>query len=144
MRVRNTRNIRGYLLFVDIRCKSHLILMKRIIISCLSLLSILLSCQSEVKFDKVKWQTQEDPAFPPSSRKAMLNDLLSSYKLDQMNKSQVLNLLGQPDYSSDSDIVYKVIEDYVTDIDPVYTKQLEIKLEPDQSVKAVEVNEWKK
>ena len=74
----------------------------------------------------------------------MLNDLLSSYKWNLLNKSQVLNLLGQPDYSSDSDIVYKVVEDYGTDIDPVYTKQLEVKLMPDQSVKAVEVNEWKK
>ena len=61
-----------------------------------------------------------------------------------MNKSQVVKLLGIPDNVDDSSIFYKVVEDYGSDIDPVYTKQLELTLKPDQSVREVKVNEWKK
>jgi hypothetical protein len=108
------------------------------------LLTVLFSCQSEVKFDKIKWRIQEDPAFPPSARKQMLNDLLTNYRLNQMNKSQIIDLLGTPDFSEDSLLLYRVEEDYGSDIDLVYTKQLEVKLKPDLSVMAVEVHEWKK
>lgn len=118
--------------------------MKHIATFYLLLLTALFSCQSEAKFDKIQWQIQEDPAFPPSARKQMLDDLLTNYKLDQMNRNQVVDLLGTPDFVGDSVLSYRVDEKYGSDIDPVYTRQLEVKLKPDQTVKAVEVREWKK
>ena len=74
----------------------------------------------------------------------MLKDLQSNYKLDGMSITQIVELLGEPDYNNDTLIVYKVDEKYGSDIDPVYTKTLEFKLGDDKKVKAVEVSEWKK
>ncbi len=111
----------------------------------LLLLSIIfLSCQSHEKFDKAKWQTRDDPAFPPQARKTMLKDLQSSYKLEGMSSSQIFELLGEPDYKNDSSITYIVEEKYGADIDPVYTKTLELRLSGDKKIEAVDVHEWKK
>jgi len=103
-----------------------------------------ISCQSQKKFDPIQWRTVEDPAFPPQSRKAMLKDLLDNYKLKSMSQSQVFNLLGEPDYSSDSAIIYKIVEDYGSDTDPVYTKTLDITLNKDKTVQSIDVQEWRK
>src|SRR4051812_34119195 len=105
---------------------------------------VLLSCQQQMKFDKVQWQLKDDPAFPPQSRKAMLKDLQSNYKLEGMRRSQIVELLGEPDHQDDSSITYKIEEKYGSDIDPVYTKTLEVKLNVDKKVKDVNVSEWKK
>jgi hypothetical protein len=105
---------------------------------------VFLSCQSQERFDKVKWQTREDPAFPPQSRKGMLKDLQSNYKLEGMSPSQITELLGEPDYKDDSSITYNIEEKYGSDIDPVYTKTLEVKLGNYNTVQAVDVREWKK
>jgi hypothetical protein len=105
---------------------------------------ILLSCQSQERFDKVKWQMRDDPAFPPRSRKAMLQDLTSNYKLEGMSSSQIVELLGEPDNKDDSSITYKIEEKYGSDIDPVYTKTLEIKLGKNETAQAINVREWKK
>lgn len=90
------------------------------------------------------WQTAEDPAFPPKSRNAMLKDLLANYRLAGMSEPQLIRLLGKPDYSSDSTLAYRIIEDYGSDIDPVYNKTLEISFNTGKTVKEVKVREWKK
>lgn len=100
------------------------------------------SCQSQ-NFDKVKWQTREDPAFPPSSREAMVNDLLSSNRLNDMKESQVIDLLGFPDYKDSSTLNYSIVVDYGFDIDPIYTKILRVYLDKDSSVRSVNIEEWK-
>lgn len=109
------------------------------------LLSIIfLSCESQVKFDKVKWQTKEDPAFPPQSRKSMLKDLQANHKLEGMSHSQIIELLGELDNHDDSSMAYKVEEKYGSDIDPIYTKTLVVRLSIGKTVKAIDVQEWKK
>jgi hypothetical protein len=105
------------------------------------LLSIVfLSCkpQPQVKFVKEKWQATDDPAAPPQSRKDMLKDLLSSYKLEGMSRSKIIELSGESDYKEDSSMAYKIEEEYGSDIDPVYTKTLQVRL-GDTIVKAVDV-----
>jgi len=104
----------------------------------------ILSCQTDVKFNKVKWQTKEDPAFPPHSRKAMLKYLQSNYKLIGQKRTQLIELLGEPDYADDSSVAYKIEEIFGSDIDPIYTKTLEIKLNQYEAVQAVDVRVWKK
>jgi hypothetical protein len=106
--------------------------------------TLFLSCQTQDKFDKGRWQTKEDPAFPPQSRKAMLKDLRSNYKLTGQSRSQLIELLGEPDYVDDSSITYKIEEKFGSAIDPIYTKTLEIKVNEYEKAKAVAVREWKK
>ncbi|SKA09242.1 hypothetical protein [Sediminibacterium ginsengisoli] len=100
----------------------------------------LFSCQR--KYEKEKWATKEDFG-PPAARKAMLKDLLANYNLKGKTTAEILNLLGSPDFKTDTVIAYKVVEDYGSDIDPVYTKTLVLKL-GGSIVTQARVDEWKK
>ena len=104
------------------------------------------SCVNNQKFDKTKWEEQGDLRTYPN-RKSMLNDLTKNYKLTGLSYRQLINLLSEPDNYSDNekDVVYYEIEtDYGSDIDPVYTKTLQMKLTKDSIVKSFTINEWKK
>lgn len=74
----------------------------------------------------------------------MLKDLQSSFKLEEMSLSQIIGLLGEPDYKDDSSMAYKVEQKFGSDIDPVFTKTFEVQVSDDKRVKAVGVREWKK
>ncbi len=107
---------------------------------------LLASCNNNQKFDKVKWQEQGDLKVY-THRKSMLNDLTTNYKLTGLSYRQLINLVGEPENYSDNEkgIVYYEIEtDYGYDIDPVYTKTLQIKLTKDSTVATFIIKEWKK
>ena len=111
------------------------------------LVSIFLtSCNSNEKFDKTKWQEQGDLRIY-THRKSMLKDLTKNYKLTGLSYRQLVNIIGEPENYSDkeNDIVYYEIEtDYGFDIDPVYTKSLQLKLTKDSIVDSYSIKEWKK
>jgi hypothetical protein len=77
----------------------------------------LFSCTDfkQTKFDKIKWMTKDDMEFP--YRNKMLKDLTTNYKLVGLKHNEVVDLLGEPNYSDSSSFAYKVIEDYGSDID---------------------------
>jgi hypothetical protein len=104
----------------------------------------LLSCKHETKFDSIGWQQQSDPAFPSEKRKFMLNDLLKNYELKGKHYSEITHLLGSADFSEGGNFGYVIEEDYGSDIDPVYMKNLLFTLQDDSTVNTVEVKEWKK
>lgn len=110
------------------------------------LLLFLFSCNAneQVKFKKAEWREQSDPLFPSIYRKKMLKDLTTNYKLIGMTYSQLVRLLGEPDYRSDSTLSYKITVDYGHDIDPVYTKDLDFVYTKDSTIKSWKLNEWKK
>ncbi len=117
------------------------------LISCISLFLCFTSCNdkaSELKFDKVKWNEKEDPAFPPSARVRMLNDLTTNNKLVGLKYSQLIEFLGRPNYRDSSSLAYTIIEDYGADIDPVYTKTLDFTFSKDSIITAFKLVEWKK
>ena len=104
------------------------------------------SCNANEKFDKAKWQEQGDLKIY-TYRKSMLNDLTENYKLTGLSYKQLINLIGEPENYNDKekDIVYYDIEtDYGNDIDPVYTKTLQLKLTKDSTVESFVIKEWKK
>ncbi len=106
-----------------------------------------LSCndmQHHTKFDKNKWQEQTDPLFPSPYRSQMVEDLTTNHKLVGLKYSQLIELLGIPDYKDSSSLSYKIIVDHGKDIDPVYTKDLEFTFSNDSTVTAFKINEWKK
>lgn len=110
------------------------------------LVYFLASCNTNKKFDKVKWQEQGDLKIYTHG-KSMLNDLTKNHKLTGLSYRQLINLMGEPENYSDKEknIVYYEIEtDYGNDIDPVYTKTLQIKLTNDSTVESFEIKEWKK
>jgi hypothetical protein len=106
----------------------------------------LTSCSNNEKFDKAKWKEQGDLRIY-TYRKSMLNDLTKNYKLKGLSYRQLIDLIGEPEKYSDkeNDIVYYEIEtDYSFDIDPVYTKTLQLKLTKDSIVDSYNIKEWKK
>ena len=104
----------------------------------------LFSCNDfgQAKFDKVKWMTKDDIEFP--FRNKMLKDLMTNYKLTGIKYSEVIKLLGEPNFSDSASFAYQVIEDYGRDIDPVYTKNLDFEFDKDSVITSYKIVEWKK
>ena len=82
------------------------------------------------------------------SRDKMLNDLLENYKIKDIPYSELIKLIGNPEYidttNSKVTLQYNILTDFGHDIDPVHTKTLEIELQTDSVVKDFKINEWKK
>jgi hypothetical protein len=104
----------------------------------------LFSCKDfgQIKYDKGKWMTKDDMEFP--YRNKMLKDLTTNYKLVGLKHREIIILLGEPNYSDSSSFAYQVIEDYGSDIDPVYTKNLDFEYNKDSIITAFKIAEWKK
>jgi hypothetical protein len=102
------------------------------------------SCNKQIKFDKNKWNEQTDPLFPSSYRPKMLNDLTTNYKLIGLSYHQLIERLGMPDNKESSLVSYKIVVEYGSDIDPVYTKDLKFTYSKDSSITSFKVVEWKK
>jgi len=99
------------------------------------------------KFDKTEWRKVVD-GFPPDCRRYMLDDLTSHHKLVGLKYSDLISLLGRPDYTDDfredTTIAYDIIVDYGFDIDPVYTKTLQFQFSKDSVVTGFHIVESKK
>lgn len=104
----------------------------------------LFSCKDfgQIKFDKSKWTAKDDMEF--TYRNKMLKDLTTNYKLVGLNHSEIINLLGEPNYSDSISLAYQIIEDYGSDIDPVYTKNLDFEFDKDSIITTFKIVEWKK
>lgn len=110
----------------------------------ISFFATLTSCDQ--KFDKAKWLEQGDLRMY-TYRKTMINDLMSNHKIKGLTYKQLIDLLGDSDKYVDSDanvLYYDVITNYGSDIDPIYSKTLKIKLDKDSTVQSFKVEEWKK
>jgi hypothetical protein len=120
--------------------------MKENKISLLLLMLVLLfsniSCNT--KFDKKQWADQVEPGSPPSSRSKMVDDLITNHKLIGLSCTQLTEYLGPPDYKDSNTITYEIIVDYGSDIDPVYTKNLEFAYSKDSLITSFRKVEWKK
>lgn len=105
----------------------------------------LFSCQTQKKFDKVKWAEVADlMTFP--NRKFMVDDLTKNIQLKGKQYNEIIDLLGQPQGKGDNDLqmFYDIDVDYGSDIDPVYSKTLTFQFDKDSIVKTFEVKEWRK
>lgn len=109
----------------------------------LASLMLFLSCSNEVKFEKKGWMTIEDPIYPPSSREKMLGDLLENHKLIGLKYSQMEKLMGLPDGKDSNSAYYRIVVEYGSDIDPVYTKNLIFQFSKDSTIISTKVNNWK-
>ena len=103
---------------------------------------LLLSCNQSMTFDSAKWRMKDDIEYP--YRNKMLGDLTKNHKLVGLNHNQIIELLGTPQYEDSSRISYQVVHDYGSDIDPIYTKYLNLALSKDSIVTSFKIDEWKK
>ncbi len=90
---------------------------------------------SQLKFDKVKWQIKEDADFP--YRDEMLDDLINNVTLKGLKIDSVIALLGQPDHIDNGHLFYPISQKRIGGF-PLSTKTFVIKLTKDSTV------EWRK
>ena len=74
----------------------------------------------------------------------MLKHLTTNYKLVGLKYGEIIKLLGEPNFSDSVSFAYKVVEDYGSNIDPVYTKNLDLKFDKDSVITSLKIAEWKK
>ncbi len=94
-------------------------------------------------FNKKDWSFQGDAIFAPPHRKAMLLDLTQNHKLVGLKYSELIDLLGRPNFTDSNSVGYEIIIDYGNDIDPVYTKDLYFSFGNDSIVTAWNIRVWK-
>lgn len=115
----------------------------RVVISFLvAFLMTLYSCtdRSKVVFNKTGWGTKEDWDYP--ERESMVDDLVKNHKIKGASHKEIVQLLGEPQGTDSSTVFYQVIMDFKGDIDPVYTKNLEITFNNDSIADRVMIKEY--
>jgi len=105
---------------------------------------VFVSC-GQKRFDKVLWATYKAGVEYGTFRDEMLVDLTTNNKLKGIKYSELVELLGEPDYKGEeeNEIKYEILIDYGRDIDPVYTKDLIFVISSDSLVTSWDIKEWK-
>lgn len=90
------------------------------------LVSIISSCDYRQNFDSVRWKQKGVDWWMTDFREKMVDDLIQSDTLIGMNRTEVTDLLGEPDSKKIRELVYLIREIYTSDIDPDYISNLHI------------------
>jgi len=107
-----------------------------------SVIFLLFSCNSQKKFSKETW-LEDDGTLSFPYRNSMLKDLTTNYRLKGLSYKQVIALIGEPSQVDSNTFCYRVQTKYDV-VDPVYTKDLYIKLSNDSVVELFRIEEWTK
>jgi hypothetical protein len=106
----------------------------------------LLNCvNKEMNFNKAKWNAQTGGFY--KYRENMVNDLMKTYLRKGMTYVQVTELIGIPENNikvNENTVVYEIMQNFGTDIDPIETKYLKIEITKDSLVKSYILEHWKK
>jgi len=102
------------------------------------IITFFLSCKQSKPFNEQGWATKDDIGGYPE-REAMVDDLVSNH-LKGAHCNKVIAMLGRPDELQGAVLCYNIITDYGTDIDPVYTRNLEVYFK-DSIVNAIHIVE---
>lgn len=94
--------------------------------------------ESEILFDKVKWKIKDGKDY--TFRDKMLNDIIYNDTIRTLNKDQLLELLGEPDYSREGHLYYRIKETRLGSW-TLKTKTMVIKLVNDRSIEWIKIHE---
>lgn len=95
-----------------------------------------MSCGNNQSFNSEKWKERGVDWQLAEDREEMVSDLVSSDTLIGLDRTQIIDLLGELESSSDREMKFLVIEKYEWNVDPEYIKYLVVKI--DQNGKAIE------
>lgn len=76
-------------------------------------------------------------------RENMVGDLIKSDTLLHLNKSAVIELLGEPEIINGNTITYLLREKYGSDIDPEYISYLKVEFDTSFSVRKYKIEKKK-
>ena len=94
-------------------------------------------------FRQNEWSEKGDLNSYPK-RPKIIQGVLDNLKFEGQTLSTIHRLLGQPDLKSENKISYKIEEKYGSDIDPIYSKYLDITFDKDSIINGKTITEWKK
>ena len=92
----------------------------------------------EIVFDKEKWKTKDGKDYP--YRDKMINGIVYNDTIRMLNKEQLLDLLGEPDYIREEHLYYRIKETrigYWT----LKTKTMVIKFIDDTTIEWIKIHE---
>ncbi len=94
----------------------------------------------EANFDKIKWSIKEGKDYP--YRDQMLNAVVYNDTIRMLNKDQIVELLGEPDYVRDDNfyLYYRITETRLA-FWSLHTKTLVIKLTDDNIIDWIKIHE---
>ena len=92
----------------------------------------------ETVFDKEKWKAKDGKDY--SYRDKMINDVVYNDTIRTLNKEQLLELLGKPDYIREGHLYYRINEIRIGNW-PIKTKTMVIKLVEDRSIEWIKIHE---
>lgn len=94
------------------------------------------------QFSKENWGKTSDLGMHPN-REAMVNDLLTNYKLKGIHYKDLVKMLGQPDFWEPSEriIYYGIATNYGLDIDPTGLKSLGFEFNADSIIVDYKISE---
>ena len=99
-----------------------------------------LEMETEFQFEKAKWQTQEGKDFP--HREELYEEILYSDAVRQLNKEEILDLLGEPSYDrDDTNYLHYLISQKRLVGWPFHTRVLVIKFRENQRVEWIKLHE---
>ena len=94
--------------------------------------------ESEMTFDKTKWIIKEGLDY--KYRDKMVNDVVYNDTIRQLNKDQILKLLGKPDRQTEYHLYYTVKQKRIANW-PLHTKSMAIKLTDKDKVEWIKIHE---
>lgn len=92
---------------------------------------------SALVFDKVKWKIKEGEDYPYRDR--MLNDVLYNDTVRTLSKAEMLDLLGEPDRTSDLHLYYLITQKRIASW-PLHTKSMVIKFSEADTIQWIKVH----
>ena len=94
--------------------------------------------ENEMVFDKEKWVTKKGKDYPYRDR--MLDDVVYNDTIRTLNKGQVIELLGEPDYKKEGHLYYRITESRLGSW-TMKTKTMVIKLRENDSIEWIKIKE---
>lgn len=97
-----------------------------------------LGTETSTQFDKSKWSFKDGPDYP--FRDQMLNDLIYNDTVRMLDETEIKNLLGEPDRSTDGHLYYRIAQRRLGSW-PLHTKSLVIKFSNDGTIDWMKTHE---
>ena len=103
---------------------------------------ILISCKSDapevIAFNQVQWNTKEGKDY--LYRPQMLNNVLYNDTIRSLNKEQIVSLLGNPDYTKENFMYYRIKEKRAG-LWTLHTTTMVIKFKDETTIEWIKVHE---
>ncbi len=116
--------------------------MIRILTVCF-LAGLLTNCKNDQPFNSELWKKKGLDWQITEFREVMVSDLLNSDTLTGLSKSELIQLLGEPELVERNKFIYLVREKYDWDIDPTYIKNLVIEIDSLEGVVDYQIEQYK-